>query len=368
MDPTESCTKRRRKIAVADVDRISQLPEDLQILILSLLSTEEAVQTSLLSKRFQNLWTKVPVLDFNFDEFRPDDYTFDELDDPDRQNLLEFHEEKFKKIICGVFQHRNQSINLDSFKLKWVEEESDLEPVSALLHNVAKMNPKFLSVHIYSDTYHYEVPDSIYSCKSLQEMELNLGLDVIPRSVNLPCLKKLTLHKTVIKDEVMQKLSRLSALEELVLFDCELNTCDISSGTLKRLVLDSNDNYVNETDITISTPHLLYLEVLCCAKGTIKLNKMDSLVKACIHYLENKNSLFLTALSNASDLELMLSKSGVLEMKDVLKEETTEFPNLKTLKIGEWCMTDQFDVVDRFLSNARNLQKLTLLHLHQEYV
>ena len=52
-------------------------------------------------------------------------------------------------------------------------------------------------------------------------------------------------------------------------------------------------------------------------------------------------------------------------MKDALKEETTAFPNLKTLKIGQWCMTDQFDVVDRFLFHARNLQKLTLLHCRQ---
>lgn len=54
-------------------------------------------------------------------------------------------------------------------------------------------------------------------------------------------------------------------------------------------------------------------------------------------------------------------------MKDVLKEETTEFPtfhNLKTLKVGKWCMTDELDVVGRFLFNARYLEKLTLVHHH----
>ncbi|XP_078153479.1 uncharacterized protein LOC144548638 [Carex rostrata] len=203
-------------------------------------------------------------------------------------------------------------------------------------------------------------------------MELNLENEIIDppqESVHLPHLKKLTLRSMFIEDRVMEKLSGLPALEEMVLFDCYLRTCEISSDTLKRLELNGYCNLIDEkgvskTDITISTPRLLYLVVHSCDEGTIKLKKLESLVQACIHYYED--SLFLTALSNASHLELMLSKYGVLEMKDVLKEETTEFPNLKTLKIGEWCMTDQFDVVDRFLSNARNLQKLTLLHLHQE--
>ncbi|XP_078153515.1 F-box protein At4g22280-like [Carex rostrata] len=363
MDPTESRTKRRREIAVADVDLISLLPDDLLILILSLLSTKEVVQTSLLAKGFQNLWAAVPVLDFDFDEFCPDYHILDNLDDEDQKKLWELHAEKFKKFGDGVLKHRDQLINVDSFKLKWVEEETDPDPASAWLDIVAELNLKFLSVHISSEEYDFEVPDSIFSCKSLQEMELNLEHEPIrPISVNLPCLKKLTLRYTVIKDEVMQKLSALPALEEMVLSYCYLYFCHISSGTLKRLVLDGcyNDN---ETDITISTPRLLYLEVLSWDEGTIKLKKLESLVQACIHYYED--SLFLTALSNASHLELMLSKSGVLEMKDVLKEETTEFPNLKTLKIGEWCMTDEFDVVDRFLSNARNLQKVTLLHRHQ---
>lgn len=52
-------------------------------------------------------------------------------------------------------------------------------------------------------------------------------------------------------------------------------------------------------------------------------------------------------------------------MKDVLEKEKNKFPtfnNLKTLKIGEWRMTDDFDLVARFLHHAPNLEKLVLLH------
>ncbi|XP_078153478.1 F-box/LRR-repeat protein At4g14096-like [Carex rostrata] len=367
MDPTESRTKRRREIAVADVgvDRISQLPDDLQILILSSLSTKEAFKTSLLAKKLQNSWAKLPDVNLDFDEFLPED-------SGDDKKLLKLHAEKFKKFGDRILNNPDKLRNLEKLKLAWVEGDTYPTPAFKWLDTVAKQNLKFLSVHIYSES-DFRVPDSIFSCESLEEMELNLEDEIIApsqESVHLPHLKKLTLRSIFIEDGVMQKLSGLSALEEMVLFDCYLRTCEISSDTLKRLELNGYCNFhnktgVNETDITISTPHLLYLEVLSCAKGTIKLNKMESLVKACIHYHED--SLFLTGLSNASELELMLAKSSVLEMKDVLKEETSKFPNLKTLKIGEWCMTDEFDVVDHFLSHARNLQKLTLLHCRQEY-
>ncbi|KAF3340134.1 F-box/FBD/LRR-repeat protein [Carex littledalei] len=64
-----------------DVDRISEFVDDLLVPILSLLSTKEAVQISLLAKRFQNLWTAVPVLDFDFDKFCPDVDTLDNLEE-----------------------------------------------------------------------------------------------------------------------------------------------------------------------------------------------------------------------------------------------------------------------------------------------
>ena len=50
--------KKRRK-------RIDDLPDLIIQHILSYLSTEEAVRTSILSKRWKYLWTSIPKLDFN---------------------------------------------------------------------------------------------------------------------------------------------------------------------------------------------------------------------------------------------------------------------------------------------------------------
>lgn len=51
--------------AIDDVDRISQLPNDLLLKILSELSTEEVIRTSILSKRWRDAWKKISTIFFD---------------------------------------------------------------------------------------------------------------------------------------------------------------------------------------------------------------------------------------------------------------------------------------------------------------
>ncbi|XP_048497846.1 F-box/FBD/LRR-repeat protein At4g26340-like [Beta vulgaris subsp. vulgaris] len=48
---------------IEDVDRISSLPDEILTHILSFMHTKEAVATSVLSKRWEFIWTRVPVID-----------------------------------------------------------------------------------------------------------------------------------------------------------------------------------------------------------------------------------------------------------------------------------------------------------------
>ncbi|GMJ07428.1 hypothetical protein like AT3G59000 [Hibiscus trionum] len=57
-----------KKVNMKGVDSISGLPDSILSHILSFLSTEEAVQTSVLSKRWRYLFTLVSNLNFEFDE------------------------------------------------------------------------------------------------------------------------------------------------------------------------------------------------------------------------------------------------------------------------------------------------------------
>ncbi|KAF3523206.1 hypothetical protein F2Q69_00049924, partial [Brassica cretica] len=49
-------------LQVKDVDWISKLPDDVLLVILSRLSTEEAVRTSLVSKRWEHVWKHISHL------------------------------------------------------------------------------------------------------------------------------------------------------------------------------------------------------------------------------------------------------------------------------------------------------------------
>ncbi|AES99622.2 F-box/RNI superfamily protein [Medicago truncatula] len=57
--------KRRRRRAA---DRISSLPDDVLCHILSFVSTQEAVATSVLSKRWTHLWRSIDNIDFKYIE------------------------------------------------------------------------------------------------------------------------------------------------------------------------------------------------------------------------------------------------------------------------------------------------------------
>ncbi|XP_019058571.1 PREDICTED: FBD-associated F-box protein At5g56370-like [Tarenaya hassleriana] len=47
------------------MDRISVLPDELLLRILSLVPMKDVVRTMILSKRWQSLWTMVPKLEYN---------------------------------------------------------------------------------------------------------------------------------------------------------------------------------------------------------------------------------------------------------------------------------------------------------------
>ncbi|KAJ0456041.1 putative leucine-rich repeat domain superfamily, F-box-like domain superfamily [Helianthus annuus] len=49
-------------------DRLTSLSDDLLISILSHIDTKQAVQSSILSKRWVNLWTLLPVLNFTCEQ------------------------------------------------------------------------------------------------------------------------------------------------------------------------------------------------------------------------------------------------------------------------------------------------------------
>lgn len=56
---------RGKRILVENVDHISKFPNDVLLMILTSLSTEEAVKTCVLSKRWADVWKQLPFLKFD---------------------------------------------------------------------------------------------------------------------------------------------------------------------------------------------------------------------------------------------------------------------------------------------------------------
>ncbi|KAJ3686713.1 hypothetical protein LUZ61_015877 [Rhynchospora tenuis] len=286
------------------VDRLSKLPDSILTHILSFLPTRKAIQTSLLAKRYRNLWASVPVLDFHFHDSHP-------LDEYAEKRSCEC-EEKFVKFVDGVFEHR-EPLTLDALKLVLIDDNSDFAPATTWLDSAAMLKPKFLSAKILTEacTCCFEIPESVFTSESLQKLVLKLSFDSIsPRYVNLPNLKMLSLSTVSIEDGAMEKLSSgLPLLEEMVLCNCILNSCSIYSSTMKRLVLDNcHSDITSPPDILISIPSLAFLKIHNCTVRKLKFKKLESLVKAQIHCTEfsNEEPLFLTGLLNVTSLKLVI--------------------------------------------------------------
>ncbi|KAL9293608.1 unnamed protein product [Arabidopsis thaliana] len=60
-----SLKARGRQILIDTVDQISKLPDNVLVMILKEMLTEDAVKTSVLSKRWKTVWKQVPYVLFD---------------------------------------------------------------------------------------------------------------------------------------------------------------------------------------------------------------------------------------------------------------------------------------------------------------
>ena len=171
-----------------EVDRISSLPEDVLTHILSFLSTKEAVQTCVVSKRWKNTWAAVPILDIKQKDFliydwRGEDYYSGDSDeeqriDVARSNQLIMSLTRFERFMTGFLDNRAPT-NLERVCCARHIHSFEHDASVGWIDRVALLMPLVIDILITGGTDNsLDLPDLVFSCTSLQHLHIALYASV----------------------------------------------------------------------------------------------------------------------------------------------------------------------------------------------
>ncbi|KAJ1700400.1 hypothetical protein LUZ63_000179 [Rhynchospora breviuscula] len=357
-----------------EVDWISSLPDEVLTHILLFLTTKEAVQTCILSKRWRNTWAALPTLDFNINEFWIDDLDGEHTDDDgERRNSMA----RFEQFVYGVLDNREPK-SLDLVRYSRQIRSDEPFPHMEWLNRIALLMPRVIHICInrinFSWVNSLDLPDLVFSSARLQHLKLGLYTTektiIKPALVNLPSLKVLELSGVQLHHDFTQKLFMgCPSLEILNLCTCDLHFSDISSKMLKKLTIVGCRQY---EQVRIACPGVVSLFICSHLRKRsigISLKNMISLVNASVGLYRNRYSSnsgdmlvlnILSGLSNATHLELYMNTPELKEQLEKDIPNCRNFNNLKTLCIGKWNMSYDFYLVACLLKHSPNLKELLL--------
>ncbi|CAN7023157.1 unnamed protein product, partial [Brassica rapa subsp. trilocularis] len=262
---------------VVNEDRLSALPDDLLLRILSPLRTEDVIYTSFLSKRWRHLWKMVPNLKF-------DSYSFSEH----VYKSLALHKAPFLKSLHLKVKHE-RDVGI------WIGVAFALK-VRQLVLSAFFMKDSFVRFPSVLCSWN----DTLVFLKLKHSILLNF-----PSRVCLMSLRKLHLHYVMFNDEesVCNLLSGCPRLEDLIIrgsyVDVKTFTIDVPS--LQRLIMEE-DNLVERDGgrYMIKAPSLKYLKMSgFVGREVLLIENSPELVEAeiiDIYNIANENILvFLTS-------------------------------------------------------------------------
>jgi F-box domain len=303
------------KLGRGDLDMISSLPDHLLHLIMSFLNARAAVKLCILSKRWENLWTTLPFLNFDIYEFYCDMVS----DDGKLKGAVSVGNEQTKYIngrfigfVDNILLRREVSaLHMFRFYCPPLSSFYYVVFIKSWVHYALKHNPRVLDLTFAGMG---SLPCGVFSCSSLVDLSLSLnGFTNDVQFINLPCLRRLHLQDISINQEFVEKLfSGCPMLEFFHLHRCCMEFSNIHSQSLKCLKLEGNIRLTVKRLQSINAPKLLSFYYRCLNYHECKpLLNMPSLSSAsiCVDYcLDNLfydgNSYILSSISSVKHLKL----------------------------------------------------------------
>ncbi|KAM7267024.1 hypothetical protein ACFE04_009190 [Oxalis oulophora] len=328
--------KKKRKIESArlNVDRLSNLPDELITHILGCMDIKQAVQTCVLSKRWRRgLWEYLPTLNIYSESF----------------NTTELFEIFVSRL---VENYKACSVNSLSLHNSKVMKSNQLLALRVIDRVVSRgVQHVCLTSTIWNTSVHNSAASCLLASKSLRSLNLEkCRVYVTPCCFRFPYLKTLSLYKVKLEKASRAPVDVLSicvSLENLELREC---------------------NMVYFGDLTISCPQLVNLEVSFTTGRLMILNAPKLTSFKLKVYGPNRNFFKLLGILNSPGLHTIdfhssRSISRTPNSKDDLARQYTVklsnlFQKLRTAK--------SFNISTETIKNASKIiGKLLFEHNHQ---
>ncbi|KAK7315124.1 hypothetical protein VNO77_33656 [Canavalia gladiata] len=347
------------------VDRLSILPNCILIYIMTFMTTKEAVQTCILSKRWINLWKYVPTLTASNTHFQMDHV--------------------FKNFVQNVLFHRDDSIplyNVDIEHKRYLHSQLLGSVVQyAVSHGVEKLR---IDVHIRGYIgkilmFHY----SIFSCHSLKYLNISLlasmGTIIFPPILDLPELIECRLREVVFSScnhDGAKPFSGCKKLSTLVIDNCTLYNSDtlcVSGDAISNLTIHFDIVTYRICKVKVSAPNLKafgYVGQLTSYTPQLFEHNLDFLEEARIEIIgyeisSNVGKIFKGWLKRLSGVKSLTLSLGAIEalglIPNLANTEPIRFGNLMSLIVKKLAaLPVPNEVLEYLLKDSPHVDEATI--------
>ncbi|CAL5396314.1 unnamed protein product [Camellia sinensis] len=309
-------------------DIISHLPDNVKETILMCLPIQDAVRTSVLSRKWRYIWVKLPQLVF--------DYTFY------KNSFWKTKNELVMIIYQVLLLHHGPILK---FTLSLPKLESCFE-IDQLIYFASKNGTQEFTLRIWTGTY--KLPSSLFSCLQLKHLNLHSCMfKPPPEFKGFSGLLSLELREVVITADILSSL---------------ISSCLL----LERLTVESSTSF---EPLEIAAPNLRFLRCKglfssICFKNTPQLARVSIyLNKEVLMEGESSNSvMFFGSLPVVEFLELNGYYVMGMAAGKVPKMLPTTLSHLKILELNDICFGEpnEVSIVLCLIRSSPNLAKIKI--------